>query len=140
MLPTYFTWDELVIWMLREALKKSPHVQELFGGMQIFNSTYIDMVDAIREKLNLFETGDGMLSYRVLCFEKWLECEAQAQPGVRGVGGLSTQRIKEAITLANIGNNRKQIEETLGVAPSTITLWTKKSNVLAHLLNQKPIK
>ncbi|WP_295762600.1 hypothetical protein [Undibacterium sp.] len=140
MFPAYFTWDDLVIWMLREALKKSPRVQELLGEMQIFNSTYIEVVDAIREKLNLFETDEGMLSYSVLCFEKWLECEAQAQPGVRGVGGLSTERIKEAITLANMGSNRKRIAETLGVTYSTITLWTKKSTVLAQLLNQKAIK
>ncbi len=80
MLPAYFTWDGHAHWTLREALKKSPSVQELLGGARIFDSTYIDMVDTIREKLNLFETDEGMLLYAVRGFEKWLECEAQGKP------------------------------------------------------------
>lgn len=131
MLPAYFTWNVTAHWSLRYALTKSPRVQKLLNEPRLFDLTYIDMVDTIREKLNLFESDEGVLTYTVLGFEKWLECEAQAQPGVRGTGNLAAKRMDTALDLARQGKKRKEIATALGVRQSTVTLWIKKDMRLA---------
>lgn len=134
MFPAYFNWNSISIWTLRHMLKQSPRVLKILGGDQFFNSTYIEMVDNIRKQLNLFCSDEGTLPYTVLAFEKWLECEELARPGIRGGGVLAEQRMVKAILLAKSGKSRKEIAEVLCVGLSTITLWTKKSKVLAEYL------
>jgi hypothetical protein len=131
MLPAYLTWNGHAHWSLRDALMKSTRIQKLLNEPRLVKFTYIDMVDTIREKLNLFESDEGTLPYSLLGFEKWLECEAQAQPGVRGNGNLATMRMDTALDLARQGKKRKEIAIALGVRQSTVTLWIKKDTRLA---------